>query len=121
MTLKLTHTPMRIETFALRYSYSTTFDVPIKYVFNWCTDFRPDDNKLTGAKYPRIILESTRNRVVFASYKEGLDRCAKLAVRIVTLYPSKYAWHLDYFGEEDLETGDYKLRRLGKRKTLLEM
>ena len=105
----------------VRYKYSTTFKAPIKYVFNWCTDYRTDDNKITGGKYPRIILEKTKNRVVFASYKQGSDGTPKLAVRVVTLNPSKYSWHLDYFGEEDLETGEYRLKRVGKNVTRLDM
>lgn len=105
----------------MHYSYSTTFNAPIKYVFDWCTDYSSDDYKLSGGKYPRIVLEKTRRRAVFASYKQGRDGNPKLAVRIVSLYPSKYSWHLDYFGEEDLETGEYKLTQVGKNKTRLDM
>ncbi len=59
--------------------------------------------------------------MVYASYKDGSDGKPKLAVRIVSLFPSKHSWHLDYYGEEDLETGDYKLSSLGKNKTRLDM
>ena len=38
-------------------------------------------------------------------------------MRIVTLSPSTYSWHLDYAAEKDLEQGDYKLKKLGKDKT----
>ena len=40
------------------------------------------------------------------------------AARIVTLKPAN-AWHLDWIGDEYEETGDYRLRRLGVRKTRL--
>jgi len=42
------------------------------------------------------------------------------AVDIVTLNPPR-AWHLDSRGDEDDEIGGYLLRRLGPRRTKLEM
>ncbi|HYB04353.1 MAG TPA: hypothetical protein VED17_07820, partial [Nitrososphaerales archaeon] len=63
----------------------------------------------------------TKKRVIYASNKKGSDGSDKLAVRIVTLSPSTYSWHLDYAAEEDLEQGDYKLKKLGKDKTRLDM
>ena len=43
-----------------------------------------------------------------------------MAVDIITLKPPS-SWHLDYFGEEDDETGEYRLKSLGKNKTRLDM
>jgi hypothetical protein len=42
-------------------------------------------------------------------------------VRLVTLSPSAYSWHLDYFAEDDLEQGNYRLKKLGKGRTRLDM
>jgi hypothetical protein len=42
------------------------------------------------------------------------------AVRIVTLHPPD-SWHLDKVGQENDEIGDYRLRRLGPKKTRLDM
>jgi hypothetical protein len=42
------------------------------------------------------------------------------AVDVVTLHPPN-AWHLDFIGDEDDETGDYALSSLGPRKTKLNM
>jgi hypothetical protein len=103
------------------YRYSVTFNAPIKFVYNWCTDYREDDPEIIGADYRRIILEKSKKRVIFVSDKKGPDGSTKLAVRVVTLSPSKNAWHLDYFGEEDLEKGDYRLKSLGEEKTRLDM
>jgi len=41
------------------------------------------------------------------------------AARIVTLKPPN-AWHLDWIGDEYDETGDYRLRRVGVRRTRLD-
>jgi hypothetical protein len=41
------------------------------------------------------------------------------AARIVSLKPPD-SWHLDWIGDEYLETGDYELTRLGDRRTRLK-
>ncbi len=41
-------------------------------------------------------------------------------VRIVTLHPPN-SWHLDKVGQEADEIGDYRLTKLGPRKTRLDM
>src|SRR5271169_4859164 len=99
---------------------SKTVNAPLRYVYDWCTDFRDTDPKITGSKSQRIILEKTRKRVVYAQVYQGADGSQKVAVDIVTLNPP-HSWHLDYFGEEDDETGDYRLKSLGRNKTRLDM
>ena len=103
------------------YRHSVTFNAPIKFVYDWCTDYREDDPQITGATYRRIILEKSKRRVIFASEKKGFDGLPKIAVRILTLSPKDFSWHLDYFSEEDLEHGDYKLKKIGKDITRLDM
>lgn len=103
------------------YKHTRIFNAPIRFVYEWCTDYSSEDSKITKAKYPRIILEKSKTRAVYASYKQGSDGKPKLAVRVVTLHPRTYSWHLDYFAEEDLEVGEYKLTELGRQKTRLNM
>jgi hypothetical protein len=43
-----------------------------------------------------------------------------MGVDIVTLKPPT-SWHMDYFGEDNDEVGDYRLRSLGKNKTKIEV
>jgi len=59
------------------YRYSVTFDAPINFVYEWCTDYREDDRKIMGANYRRIILEKNKRRVIYASNKKGLGRSNK--------------------------------------------
>jgi len=92
----------------------------MRYVFNWCTDFREDDPKLTGSSSKRIILERSNKRAVYASIYTGDDGNQKIGVNFVTL-KSPTSWHLEFFGEEDNEIGEYKLSSLGKSKTKLSM
>ena len=99
---------------------SKTINAPLRFVFNWCTDFREDDTLLTGSKGTRKILEKTKKRVVYAQLDPQEDGSQKVGVDYVLL-KRPTSWHLEYFGEDDNEIGDYKLTSLGKNKTKLTM
>ncbi len=98
---------------------SKIIDAPFRFVYDWCTDYRESDPKITGSKAKRKILLKTEHRVIYTSaYRIGGK--PRSAVNVVTLYPPK-AWHLDFIGDEDDETGDYVLTTLGPRRTRLDM
>ena len=103
------------------YSVTKVIHAPLNYVYDWATDYTEGDNAIWGGKYPKIILLKTKTKVIYAYYSERVDNKPKLAVRIVTLHPRTHSWHLDYYGEEALETGEYKLTSLGKGKTRFRM
>jgi hypothetical protein len=103
------------------YRASKVMNAPIKYVYDWATDFREDDNSFWGGRHRRIILSKSKTRCVYAQYQGGSGGKPKLAVTTVTMNPSKYSWHLDYYGEEDTETGEYRLSKLGNDRTKLTM
>jgi hypothetical protein len=99
---------------------SKVINAPLRYTYEWCTDFREDDSKLTGSTSKRRILEKTKKRTVYVVVYQGADGKEKMAVSYVTLKPPN-AWSLEQFGEEDYETGEYRLKSLGKEKTRLDM
>ena len=101
------------------YHVSKVFQAPLKFVYSWLTDYREDDNKITGSKKQFKILQKTRRRVIYLSTFKRREKTVS-AVKMVTLHPPK-AWHLDQIGEEEDVIGDYKLTRLGSRKTRLNM
>ena len=101
------------------YHVSRIINAPLKFVYNWCTDFREDDNKIVGSRTRRTILQKTRRRVIFMTTQRRRGKTIS-AVRIVTLHPPD-SWHLDKVGHENDEIGDYRLRRLGPKKTRLDM
>lgn len=103
------------------YRVSKVINAPIRYVYDWATDYTEADNSIWGGKYPKIILLKSKTKAVYAYYNAGTDGKPKLAVRLVTMHPFTFSWHLDYYGEEDIETGEYKLVRLGKSKTRLDI
>jgi len=101
------------------YQVSKVIKAPLKFVYDWCTDFREDDNQITGSKTQRKILQKTKRRVIYISTYDREGRMMS-GVNIVTLRPPK-AWNLEYVGEEEDEIGRYKLTRLGPSKTRLDM
>jgi len=101
------------------YRISKVINAPLRFVYNWCVDFREDDPKMWGSKAKRMILEKTKRRVIYMSTQRRRSRTVAV-VRIVTLRPPN-AWHLDLAGQERDEIGDYHLTRLAPRKTKLEI
>ncbi len=101
------------------YAVMKVINAPLRFVYDWCTDYREDDNQITGSKTQRKILQKTKRRAIYVSTYER-DGKTKIGVNIVKLMPPK-AWYLEYVGEEEDETGWYKLTRLGPHKTRLQM
>ena len=101
-----------------RFQFSKIIDAPVRFVYDWCTDYREDDYKLTGAKTRRIILEKTSRRVVYVNYQKGSK--VGLSVGIVTLSPPN-RWHYDSIGDQRNVTGDYRLTKIGPSRVKLEM
>jgi len=96
---------------------SRIIEAPLSFVYSWWTDFREDDVKISGQKRRVSILERTGRRVIM-SVRYSRSGRPRTAARIVTLEPPD-AWHLDWIGDEENETGDYRLRRLDNRRTKL--
>ena len=101
------------------YHVSKVCNAPLKFVYDWLTDYREDDNLITGSKKQFKILQKTKRRVIYLSTYEREGKTMS-AVKMVTLRPPK-AWHLDQVGEEEDVIGSYKLTRVGPRKTKLDM
>ena len=101
------------------YGCSRVINAPLEFVYAWCTDFRNDDPNMTGNKNTRRILEKTKDRVVYAV--DYTDENSKGHVSVVTLKPPN-GWHLDTAGnEQDIEVADYKLTKLERNKTRLDI
>jgi uncharacterized protein YjhX (UPF0386 family) len=94
-------------------------NAPLKFVYDWCTDYREDDNQITGSKAQFKILQKTNRRVIYLRTYER-DGRTMIGVKMVTLRPPK-AWHLDQVGEDEDAIGIYKLTRVGLEKTRLDM
>ena len=98
---------------------SKTIMAPLRFVYDWCTDYREDDTKITGSKAKRKILLKTKHRVVYATNYKSRGR-PRSAVNVVTLHPP-LSWHLDFIGDDDDEVGEYRLTKLAPKMTRLDM
>jgi hypothetical protein len=98
---------------------SKVIRAPLGFVYEWCTDYRESDTKITGSKAKRKILLKTSRFVIYTSSYKSRGK-SMTGVNIVSLHPPK-RWHLDFLGDEDDETGQYRLTSLGRRKTRLDM
>ena len=107
--------------YSKRHTYSVTkmINAPLKFVYDWCTDYREDDNLITGSAAGIKILQKTNRRVIYLrTYQRNATTI--IAVKMVTLRPPN-AWHLDQVGEDEDATGTYKLTPLGSERTRLDM
>jgi len=93
---------------------------PLRYVYEWCTDFRSDDGRFSsrrpGPVY-RVIRISPR-RVLRVRIAPGPGPDPAIAVDLVRLNPPR-SWHLDQIDEADRQSLDYRLSRVGRGRTRL--
>jgi hypothetical protein len=97
---------------------SRTIDAPLGFAYDWCTDFREDDSKITHSKSLRRIWEKTKQRVIYTSKVKGAR--SRGGASIVTLHPPD-SWHVDSIGDLSNSTGDYHLRKLSSGRTKLDI
>jgi hypothetical protein len=97
---------------------SKVVEAPARYVYEWCTDFRADDGKFSRRKPRFRVIRIAPNRLVRIRQSPAGSKPASLAVEAIRLRPPN-AWHLDQIDESDLEAVDYRVRRLGPRRSRL--
>ncbi len=101
------------------YNLSIVFEAPLIFVYQWCTDYREDDNKITGSNTVRHFIERTAKKVVWINHgvKDGKD---VENVRIVNLRPPN-RWNVEGMGERYNIEGKYSLKSAGRNRTRLLM
>ena len=100
---------------------SKVVNAPLKYVYEWCTDYRTDDGQLQRPDRVkpqfRVHRISPHREVRIRIGPNGSPDPA-IAVDVVRLDPPA-DWHTDQIDETDRMALDYHLVRLGPRKTRL--
>ena len=99
---------------------SKIVDVPLRYVYDWCTDFRSDDGKYSRSKPMHRVVRVSPRRLVRVRYVSDGANDPRLAVDVVRLSPPD-AWHKDNIGDTDLDSVDYKLTALGPKRTRISL
>ena len=95
---------------------SKIIDAPLPYVYDWCTDFRPDDATLGGSRSTHQVIRVSPRRLVRVKVAKNGGDDPRMTVEVVRLSPPN-AWHKDAIGEKDLHAMDYTLTARGPNKT----
>ncbi|MGA7846550.1 MAG: hypothetical protein WCB18_05635, partial [Thermoplasmata archaeon] len=109
-----------------RVRLSLVIRAPARYVYEWCTDYRTSDSRLTTARpFPtfRVIRVSPRRVLRIRVYPgRGVDggRDPAIAVDLVRLNPP-HSWHLDQIDETDRQSLDYRVSAMGRARTRLHL
>ncbi|MFZ0830179.1 MAG: hypothetical protein WAN40_03470 [Thermoplasmata archaeon] len=109
-----------------RVRLSLVIRAPARYVYEWCTDYRTSDSRLTTARpFPtfRVIRVSPRRVLRIRVYPgRGVDggRDPAIAVDLVRLNPP-HSWHLDQIDETDRQSLDYRVTAMGRVRTRLHL
>jgi len=99
-----------------RLRISKVVEAPLKFVYQWCTDFRDDDGKLSTSKPRFKTLRPAPDRVLRIRLSNAKAGTPDIAVDLVRLMPPN-AWHVDQIDETDLAAVDYRLSPHGPNKT----
>jgi hypothetical protein len=105
-----------------RIRLSKNIEAPLKYVYEWCTDYRSDDWMLSPRRpHPRFrTMKLSPRRLLRIRLTPTSEHDPEVAVDVIRLAPPD-AWHTDQIDEQDRETVDYKLVALGATKTRLDL
>ena len=95
---------------------SKIVDAPLRYVYDWCTDYRSDDGKFESSRPRFRVIKLGPRRVVRVQTSATRANDPVVAVELIRLSPPN-EWHVDGIGENDVGAVDYKLTKLGPEKT----
>ena len=101
------------------YHISVEFDAPLSFVFRWCTDYRTDDARRSGARFERRILHRAPREVVYEDLWWLADGWRWRRYRITLRPPDR--WHADSVGNERDASLDYHLTALPGDRTRLDI
>jgi hypothetical protein len=102
------------------YRFSVEVRAPLAYAYEWCTDYRESDHRFTST-HPTIAVPLRDEFRVIRTFQPKVrsGRPAPMTVEVITLLPPD-RWHLEQYSEDDDSTVDYRLTRLGPRKTRID-
>jgi hypothetical protein len=101
---------------------SKAIGAPKRYVYEWCTDYRPSDSRFSRARpRPRYRVIHVSPRRVLRIRITGQGRSdPAIAVDVVRLDPPR-SWRTDQIDESDWMSLDYRLAPIGPRRTRLTL
>ncbi len=117
-------TPPRVPSLAARpgpdvYAIRTVFRVPLGYAFRWCTDYSPEDGRLSKEGNRRRIVRRSRRQIVYEDLTDTSHGWS-WSRQTVTLHPPD-RWTAVARGNYRNWQLAYELRSLGTDRTELRM
>lgn len=103
-----------------RVRLSLAIRAPSRYVYEWCTDYRPSDSRLSRARVTFRVIQISPRRVLRIRVHRGRGRDPAIAVDLVRLNPP-HSWHLDQIDETDRQSLDYRVTAMGRARTRLHL
>ncbi|MCI4368844.1 MAG: hypothetical protein L3K09_04700 [Thermoplasmata archaeon] len=101
------------------YEVKATFRAPLKFVYEWCTDYRPQDARLESENYERKILRRSSREVIYEDLEDSKDGWF-WARHVVRLFPPN-RWHSDTVGSHRALSLEYRLAALPGGRTQLTL
>ncbi|MCI4358796.1 MAG: hypothetical protein L3J99_07240 [Thermoplasmata archaeon] len=101
------------------YRMSVEFAAPIRFVFRWCTDYQPGDDRRSGDRFERRILSRSARRVLYEDLWWERDGW-RWRRNDVTLQPPD-RWSSDSIGNVREAQIEYRLTPLAGGRTRLNL
>jgi len=101
------------------YHIRVVFDAPMRFVYDWCTDYSPRDSRLEGESYTRKVLERSAERVLYEDVEESPDGF-HWARYDVELHPPS-AWSMTSLGNRRTAKAEYRLTAMPDGRTELDL
>ncbi len=101
------------------YEIRSTFRAPLSFVFDWCTDYTPDDPRLEKDRYRRKILSRKGRHVVYEDLHDTPEGWMWSHNTVTLLPPNR--WHAEATGSHREWDLDYTLRELPGGRTQLTL
>jgi hypothetical protein len=89
------------------YEFRSTFHAPLPFVFQWCTDYTPDDPILEKDNYTRRILSRSARKVVYEDLTDTPDGWGWSRQHVTLRPPNR--WHAEALGNHRTWSIDYEL------------
>jgi hypothetical protein len=89
------------------YEFRSTFRAPLPFVFDWCTDYSPEDPTLEKDEYTRRILSRKPRQVVYEDLSDTPNGWL-WSRQVVSLHPPN-RWHAEATGNHRAWSLDYEL------------
>jgi hypothetical protein len=103
-----------------RVRLSLAIRAPSRYVYEWCTDYRTSDSRLSRARVTFRVIRISPRRVLRIRVHRGRGRDPAIAVDLVRLNPP-HSWHLDQIDETDRQSLDYRVAAMGRARSRLHL